>query len=140
LDCAQKTGEADHPNWGSSESGFAVRLSYGADTSDMFRFFQRPKRAALHKASDGFKILPAGRISLTSEGAVFLHLETGTVFRSNRVGARIWRGVLDGQNQEYIADEISREYGAPREQVAQHTAQFLTELESAGFLARYDRR
>ena len=99
----------------------------------MFRFFHRSKPAEERKFSGPFTVSAGGRISLTPEGAVFLHVETGTVFRSNRIGARIWQGVLDGRNQEAIADEISREYGAPREQVAQDTAQFLTELESAGF-------
>ena len=106
----------------------------------MFRFFQRARRTEERKVSGPFTVSAAGRISLTSEGAVFLHVETGTVFRSNRIGAHIWQGVLDGRNQEAIADEISHEYGVPREQVGKHTAQFLTELESAGFLARHDGR
>ena len=105
--------------------------------SDFFKEPSGPKSGKFPALSPSQR---RGRISLTSEGAVFLHVETGTVFRSNRIGARIWQGVLDGRNQEAIADEISREYGAPREQVAQDTAQFLTELESAGFLARHDGR
>ena len=92
----------------------------------MLRFFQRTRRAAERKHGGPFTVSAAGRVSLNPEGAVFLHVETGTVFRSNRIGARIWQGVIDGRNPDAIADEISREYAAPREQVAQDTARFLT--------------
>jgi hypothetical protein len=67
---------------------------------------------------------------------VFLHVRRGGVFKSNRIGARIWKGLLDHESLEGIAAQISREYAVPRKQVEQDTTRFLAELETEGFLAR----
>jgi hypothetical protein len=99
----------------------------------MLRFLQKNKRTEMPSAV-AYRVSPAGRISLNPEGAVFLHVETGIVFKANRVGARIWQGVLEGHSPEAIVREVSRDFAAPPELVAQDTREFLSELQRAGFL------
>jgi hypothetical protein len=76
------------------------------------------------------------RVSLGQNGAVFLHARSGIVFTSNRVGARIWQGLLDREGVEAIAAKISREAGVPHDLVRRDTAEFVAELETQGFLSR----
>jgi len=84
-----------------------------------------------------FTISPHARASLDHDGIVFLHVGSGAVFTSNRIGARIWRGLLDRDGLETIAADISGEYGVPREQVQQDAAGFVADLEKKGLLARH---
>ena len=83
-----------------------------------------------------YEVSPFGRTSAHPEGVVFLHLETGILFKANRVGARIWEGVLNHDSPEIIASQISREYAVPASQVEADTAGFLADLEAQGFLCR----
>lgn len=94
--------------------------------------------AGRRPASEGgpLEISSVATVSLSENGAVFLHGRSGLVFTSNRIGARIWQGVLDRECVQTIATRISREHGAPREQVFQDTAEFVAELETLGFLSR----
>ena len=68
---------------------------------------------------------------------MFLHVGSGSVFSSNCVGARIWRGLRDYASLETIAADISGEYSIPREQVHQDAAGFVADLEAKGLLARH---
>ena len=70
------------------------------------------------------------------DGAVFLHSRSGIVFTSNRIGARIWQGLLDRQGVEAIAARISQEAGMPHDLVRRDTQDFVVELETQGFLRR----
>ena len=76
------------------------------------------------------------RVSLDRNGAVFLNTRRGVVFTANRIGARIWQGLLDRESLESIGARISRETGASPGQARQDTAEFVTELETQGFLSR----
>src|SRR5262245_922745 len=78
----------------------------------------------------------ATRASIHDDGVVFLHLETGILFQSNRVGARIWAGLERRENLQDIVIRISREYGVPAAHVEHDAKEFLAELEVAGFLSR----
>ena len=106
----------------------------------MFRFLTRNPRLIDERILSGetssFTILPAGRASIHPDGAVFLNVERGVIFKSNRVGSRIWQGLLHRESPAAMVAQISREYAVPREQAAQDTAQFLAQLEAEGFLAR----
>jgi hypothetical protein len=84
----------------------------------------------------GFSISPDARASVQTDGVVFLQLGSGSVFRSNRIGARIWRGLLEREEMDSIAARISHEYAVPREQVDQDAAGFIADLEKQGLLAR----
>jgi hypothetical protein len=76
------------------------------------------------------------RVSLESNGAVFLHAHSGIVFTSNRIGARIWQGLLDRESVDTIAASICEADDVCQDQVRQDTADFVAELETQGFLSR----
>ena len=76
------------------------------------------------------------RASVQQDGVVFLHLGSGIVFRSNRIGAAIWRALGRRQDFAAIASEIGREYGVPVEQASRDAWGFITQLETQGFLTR----
>src|SRR5580765_463374 len=106
-----------------------------------FIFFRRKARAATrgNGACPGdirLSISPDARASVRPDGVVFLPVGSGSVFRSNPIGARIWRGLLEREGMDSIAAHISREYAVPREQVEQDAACFVADLETAGLLSR----
>jgi len=96
----------------------------------------RARQTANHLAHS---IVPAPevRASLQEDGVVFLHLRSGIVFRSNRVGAVIWKKLGRSQDLASIASEIGREYGIPAEQAARDAAGFVAQLEAQGFFVRH---
>ena len=79
-------------------------------------------------------ISPSTRVTRNHEGAVWLHLERGLVFRSNHIGALIWQGLADRKAPESIANEISTNYGVPYSQVASDIAGFLKDLAAQGLI------
>ena len=81
-------------------------------------------------------ISPDCKVSLSQDGAVFLHIAKGIVYTSNGIGARVWRGLQDRQSVDEISAQIGRDYGVPGERVRQDAVHFLAELESQGFLSR----
>jgi hypothetical protein len=81
-------------------------------------------------------ISPDATVSLSQNGAVFLHARSGIVFTSNRIGARIWQGLLGGEGVETITERISLENGVEQNQVRQDATEFVGELETHGFLIR----
>jgi Coenzyme PQQ synthesis protein D (PqqD) len=103
------------------------------------RFWNRARRTlGPGRASEGDPLVvsPDARVSLVSNGAVFLHARSGIVFTSNHIGARIWQGLLDREGVETIAARISQEAGVWLDQVRQDTAEFVADLEAQGFLSR----
>jgi hypothetical protein len=70
------------------------------------------------------------------DGVVFLHIGRGDVFNSNRIGARIWRGLIDQEPLGAVTAGIAREYGVEPEQAERDATEFLTDLEAQGFLTR----
>src|SRR5437016_3649669 len=106
-----------------------------------FSLFRRKASAGSRGIADftkevRFAVSPDARASVQADGVVFLHLASGSVFRCNRIGARIWRGLLERQGMDSITAQISREYAVPREQVDHDAAGFVADLETEGLLAR----
>src|SRR5258707_2725286 len=106
-----------------------------------FSFLRRKAGAETRGSAAGakavrFSISPDARASVQADGVVFLHLGSGSVFRSNRIGARIWRGLLEREDMDSLAAHISREYAVPRDQVDQDAAGFIADLQTQGLLAR----
>lgn len=83
-----------------------------------------------------FSISPDVKASVRQDGVVFLHVGSGSIFKCNGIGARIWRGLLESEGLSAIADDISREYAVPRGQVEQDAAGFIADLETQGIVAR----
>jgi hypothetical protein len=81
-------------------------------------------------------VSPDCSVSLSQDGAVFLHTARGIVYTSNGVGARIWKGLQDRRSVDEISAQIGREYGVPDGRVRQDAGRFIAELESQGFLSR----
>jgi hypothetical protein len=78
--------------------------------------------------------MPHVHASIHEAGLVLLHIPSGRIFQSNRIGARIWEGIAAGKNPDRIAGEISREYGLSEGIVRQHTSSFVAALEHEGFI------
>ncbi len=70
------------------------------------------------------------------DGVVFLHVGRGAMFNSNRIGARIWRGLAAREPLGEVTAAIAREYGVDCELVERDAASFVADLEARGFLAR----
>jgi coenzyme PQQ synthesis protein D (PqqD) len=103
-----------------------------------FSKFWRRQQTAQHATdgSDPISISPYAKVSLDPNGAAFLHVRSGLVFTSNRIGARIWRGLLERESVETIIARISDENGVPAAQARQDTVEFVAELEAQGFVLR----
>src|SRR5882724_1018102 len=88
---------------------------------------RQPGRLMFHAAPDV-------KASLHPDGVVLIHLGTGTVFSSNRVGAMIWKGATERRSLDEVAASISGEFDIPRQTVQRDTAKFLAQLEAEGLL------
>jgi len=95
-------------------------------------------RAGNGEAGRAYSVIPSPdvRASLQEDGVVFLNLRSGMVFRSNRIGAEIWKGLGGRRELSSIAAEIGRQYGVPADQAALDTAAFVAQLETQGFVVR----
>jgi|SRR5579864_1984220 len=100
--------------------------------------FNRDLRDFSH-SRDSFAVTPDIQASVHEDGIVLLHIPTGRVFQSNRIGARIWQALSGGLQPDVIATEISRDYGVPQDLAARDTASFLNALEHHGFVTRTGR-
>jgi Coenzyme PQQ synthesis protein D (PqqD) len=69
------------------------------------------------------------RSTHSQDGAVVLDILHGQMYRLNLVGSRILELLKQGRAETQIADELSSEFGAPREAVAAHLQEFLAHLE-----------
>jgi hypothetical protein len=88
----------------------------------------------LRKGAGPLRPSPDVRASVEQEGVAFLQIRSGSVFRSNRIGATIWQGLVDREEPAMIAGRISAEYGVPVERVRPDVNEFVTRLEKNGFL------
>jgi hypothetical protein len=67
--------------------------------------------------------------SIHDDGIVILQTRRGRLFRSNAVGAQIWRCLEQNLTLEAIAGKIGSEYQIAATIAREHTARFLAELE-----------
>jgi len=104
----------------------------------MFNYFKsfRSKRPSSPSPNERIVISPEARVSSGQDGAAFLHARSGIVFTSNRIGARIWQGLVESESAEVIAARIGREHGVAQDQAYRDAVAFIGELESHGFLSR----
>lgn len=97
--------------------------------SQFGRWWKRP-------AGDRLTISADARVAVEPEGAVFIHTRSGVVFTSNRLGARIWRGLEESESVETVARRISGETEVSYTQVCKDTTEFVADLERHGFVRR----
>jgi hypothetical protein len=69
------------------------------------------------------------RSTHNQDGAVILDILHGHMFRANVVGSRILELLRERLTEAQIADELSSEFGVPRENMAKDLREFLTHLE-----------
>ena len=86
------------------------------------------------KAAQGLQVAESTRATTRPDGIVLLNIEKGSVFTANLVGARIWRGITDQENLRTIASALALQYSIPMDQAEKDTADFVSELQSQGFL------
>ncbi len=89
-----------------------------------------------YRIDTGYAVSPGVRASVHEGGLVLLQTGKGkgSIFTTNRVGARIWQGIVNGRTPGAIATELSVEYGASRAQIEDDTAAFLDELIAHGIV------
>ncbi len=83
-------------------------------------------------------VRPSARVtaSLHERGVVFLDSESGRLFTSNEIGARIWAGMARGLALDAIAEGLARDFKVRPEMVRAHAAKFLAELEEQRLITR----
>ncbi len=100
----------------------------------MLKFFRRTKHDG-RSGSAQVRLSPDVRASVCEDGVVFLQIQKGVVFRSNRIGAAIWKGLTDGADLAAVAAAISGQYGVPQQQVQDDAARFISALTAEGLLS-----
>jgi len=75
-----------------------------------------------------FHISETIRRTQTTDGSILLDVHRGQIFCLNVVGAKVLELMERGQNEEQIADEISRECGVNRELVRADVVEFVEVL------------
>lgn len=74
--------------------------------------------------------------SIHDDGIVILHVRTGRLYTSNRIGSCIWRSIERQVALDEIAKEISDAYQIARSIAKEHTVRFVSELERHGLIER----
>jgi hypothetical protein len=80
------------------------------------------------------KTVRAVRAVQTEVGTVLQNTDNGASFSTNLVGSRIWKSITKGLTKHEIVDQVSAEFGAPREQVFRDVEEFVKTLKQAGLL------
>ena len=71
----------------------------------------------------------------TAQGTVLLETKEGKIFTLDPLGSRIWTDVQAGLSVQAIIDNISREFGVPRELAARDVKEFVTTLKAYSLAA-----
>jgi len=69
------------------------------------------------------------RSTHNQDGAVVLDIRQGQMFRLNLVGSRMVELLKQGYSEAQIAEQVSRQFNAPREIVENDLREFLAHLE-----------
>src|SRR5215469_16873483 len=83
-----------------------------------------------------FTLNPDATASIHDDGIVILHVRTGRLYTSNRIGSCIWRGIERQMGLEEIAKEISNAYEIARSTAKEHTVRFVGQLEQHALIQR----
>jgi len=79
--------------------------------------------------NDMFRIDAANIMHEVIEGeVVIVNLENGSYYSLDGAGATIWERLSEGATLDALADELSAQYGEPRETVAKDVAAFVRQL------------
>lgn len=96
----------------------------------MFDWMRKTPRPAEDETAGG--VLRAGpdvRAVAADDGLAVFDMAHGGVFRSNAVGAEIWRELIERQrDQESVAEDIAGRFGISMERARQDVAGFIDQL------------
>ena len=82
-------------------------------------------------------VIPEGvRETASEDGAVLLDIEQGICFSLNPVGLKIWTMLKKRYSVDQVADELSREFAVPRQQVLTDTREFINALAAKRLVRR----
>jgi hypothetical protein len=81
-----------------------------------------------------FRVSPAVRASLSSDGLVLLDVQGGLILASNSVGARIWQFLEQPRTHAEIAQQLVDCYGIAHERAGTDAAAFVGALASRGLV------
>jgi hypothetical protein len=75
------------------------------------------------------------RAVAAEDGLAVFDMTRGTVFRSNAVGAEIWRGVIEqGREPGAVAESLAERFGVAREQARDDVDRFVGQLRQEGLV------
>ena len=74
--------------------------------------------------------------SFNDDGIVILHTGKGRLFKSNKTGAQIWRGIEQQLPVEVIVQQISDDYEIALNTAREHTAGFMAQLQQHELVQR----
>jgi hypothetical protein len=96
----------------------------------MLRFLSKKLPADFNS----FTISPDVRATAGGDGIAFLDVRKGALFRANRVGAAIWKGLAARRSLEQISEEVSRDFGVSQREAFEDASRFAAQLQAAGIL------
>ena len=80
------------------------------------------------------KIANSVRSMTNQDGGILLDIDQGLMFSLNIVGSKIIDKLQRGMEPSQIVDEISAEFGAPREMIQKDVEEFLACLQEKALL------
>ena len=84
--------------------------------------------AAMMQLTDKITIAPQAVARKVGEELVILHLNSGTYFGLDPVGARIWELIGEDKTLAEICEVLLKEYDVPREDLERDTINLLEDL------------
>ena len=94
----------------------------------MFDWMRKIRRPPEQGASDTLRAHPDVR-AVSADGLALFDTVRGGVFRSNEVGAEIWRGLIEQQRQaETVAEGLAARFGIPAERAREDVSRFVDQL------------
>ena len=101
---------------------------------DFFRRIFQTASTPNCPATRELQVAESTRATTRPDGIVLLNIDKGSVFTANLVGARIWKGITTQENLKTIANSVAQQYSIPVEEAETDIAEFVSELQSHGFL------
>jgi hypothetical protein len=81
-----------------------------------------------------YRVSPAVRASVSTDGLVLLDVRGGLVLASNPIGARIWSLIEQTHNRREIAQQLTDDYGVPLDRAQGDVDGFVAALIARGLV------
>ncbi|HEY4085624.1 MAG TPA: PqqD family protein [Bryobacteraceae bacterium] len=75
-----------------------------------------------------FRVPQGVQATIDENGLVLFSLTAGKLFRANRMGARIWSAITQGEDAELLAQKVSNEFGVSVSRATEDISRFLQSL------------